>query len=118
VLACLPAVLEVGQAALQALSAHEGGLLEGEELGSSPKALAQRAEEAMEAAVGVAEVLAPLLELRVWEEHQWQEGLPRLGLSHKWEALALLGALVAARWDADLVLPRLGLRCLETFLGW
>ena len=66
------------------------------------------------------QVLAPLLLLPCWEMHHWDEtgGLPRMAISDKWAVLTLLGSLLSCRRDPDLVLPRLGLRCLETFLGW
>jgi hypothetical protein len=40
-----------------------------------------------------------------------------LAVTDKWRILALLMALLRSPPDADLVLPRLTLRCLETFMA-
>ena len=71
--------------------------------------------------IEVMEVLSCLLLLPCWEGHQLplqREPTYLVGMSDKWAVLSLLCRLLRCQVDPEMILQRLSIKCLETFLSW
>jgi len=78
-------------------------------------------EDLVDMLIEVIEVLSCLLLLPCWEAHQLslqREPTYLVGMSDKWAVLSFLGRLLKCQVDPEMILQRLSIKCLETFLSW